>query len=393
MEFDSIELALEELKNGKPIIVLDDENRENEGDLVAVTEWMHDDIINFMAKYGRGLICAPISKEIATQAGLVPMVYENKDPNGTAFTASIDHVSSTTGISAFERTQTVRALVQEGMNEHTFHQPGHIFPLIAEDNGVLVRRGHTEAAVDLALLTNAKPAGVICEIMNEDGTMARGHQLQVFKDEHQLKMITIESLVSYIKVNRKLIKQEAKVKLPTRYGTFDMLGFTSEFDGQEHLAIVKGDIKPEMNVRIHSACATGDIFHSERCDCGEQLEKAMQYIQEHDGIILYLPQEGRGIGLMNKLKAYELIEQGYNTVSANEALGFEPDLRDYDIAAQMLKHLGVSSVNLLSNNPEKFEGLKKYQIDIKERIPLITCENENNHDYLEVKKTQMGHLI
>lgn len=393
MEFDSIELALEELKNGKPIIVLDDENRENEGDLVAVTEWMHDDTINFMAKYGRGLICTPISKEIATQAGLVPMVYENKDPNGTAFTTSIDHVSSTTGISAFERTQTVRALVQEGMNEHTFHQPGHIFPLIAEDNGVLVRCGHTEAAVDLALLTNAKPAGVICEIMNEDGTMARGHQLQVFKDEHQLKMITIESLVSYIKVNRKLIKQEAKVKLPTRYGTFDMLGFTSEFDGQEHLAIVKGDIKPEMNVRIHSACATGDIFHSERCDCGEQLEKAMQYIQEHDGIILYLPQEGRGIGLMNKLKAYELIEQGYNTVSANEALGFEPDLRDYDIAAQMLKHLGVSSVNLLSNNPEKFEGLKKYQIDIKERIPLITCENENNHDYLEVKKTQMGHLI
>ncbi|MCO4328139.1 GTP cyclohydrolase II [Staphylococcus hyicus] len=393
MEFDSIELALEELKNGKPIIVLDDENRENEGDLVAVTEWMNDDTINFMAKYGRGLICTPISKEIATQAGLVPMVYENKDPNGTAFTASIDHVSSTTGISAFERTQTVRALVQEGMNEHTFHQPGHIFPLIAEDNGVLVRRGHTEAAVDLALLTNAKPAGVICEIMNEDGTMARGNQLQVFKDEHQLKMITIESLVSYIKVNRKLIKQEAKVKLPTRYGTFDMLGFTSEFDGQEHLAIVKGDIKPEMNVRIHSACATGDIFHSERCDCGEQLEKAMQYIQEHDGIILYLPQEGRGIGLMNKLKAYELIEQGYNTVSANEALGFEPDLRDYDIAAQMLKHLGVSSVNLLSNNPEKFEGLKKYKIDIKERIPLITCENENNHDYLEVKKTQMGHLI
>lgn len=229
--------------------------------------------------------------------------------------------------------------------------------------------------------------------MNEDGTMARGEQLQDFKEKHQLKMITIEALVSYIKVNRKLIKQEAKVKLPTRYGTFDMIGFTSEFDGQEHLAIIKGEIQPEMNVRIHSACATGDIFHSERCDCGEQLEKAMQYIHEHGGIILYLPQEGRGIGLMNKLKAYELIEQGYNTVTANEALGFEPDLRDYDIAAQMLKHLGVSSVNLLSNNPEKFEGLKKYHIDITGRVPLITCENENNHDYLEVKKTQMGHLI
>ncbi|UXU55867.1 GTP cyclohydrolase II [Staphylococcus agnetis] len=393
MEFDSIALALEELKKGKPIIVLDDENRENEGDLVAVTEWMQDDTINFMAKNGRGLICAPISKEIAAQAGLNPMVYENNDPHKTAFTQSIDHVSSTTGISAFERTQTARALIQNGMNERTFNQPGHIFPLIAKDNGVLARRGHTEAAVDLALLTNAKPAGVICEIMNEDGTMARGEQLQDFKEKHQLKMITIEALVSYIKVNRKLIKQEAKVKLPTRYGTFDMIGFTSEFDGQEHLAIIKGEIQPEMNVRIHSACATGDIFHSERCDCGEQLEKAMQYIHEHGGIILYLPQEGRGIGLMNKLKAYELIEQGYNTVTANEALGFEPDLRDYDIAAQMLKHLGVSSVNLLSNNPEKFEGLKKYHIDITGRVPLITCENENNHDYLEVKKTQMGHLI
>ncbi|ALN76712.1 MULTISPECIES: bifunctional 3,4-dihydroxy-2-butanone-4-phosphate synthase/GTP cyclohydrolase II [Staphylococcus] len=393
MKFDSIALALEELKKGKPIIVLDDENRENEGDLVAVTEWMQDDTINFMAKNGRGLICAPISKEIATQAGLNPMVYENNDPHKTAFTQSIDHVSSTTGISAFERTQTARALIQDGMNERTFNQPGHIFPLIAKDNGVLARRGHTEAAVDLALLTNAKPAGVICEIMNEDGTMARGEQLQDFKEKHQLKMITIEALVSYIKVNRKLIKQEAKVKLPTRYGTFDMIGFTSEFDGQEHLAIIKGEIQPEMNVRIHSACATGDIFHSERCDCGEQLEKAMQYIHEHGGIILYLPQEGRGIGLMNKLKAYELIEQGYNTVTANEALGFEPDLRDYDIAAQMLKHLGVSSVNLLSNNPEKFEGLKKYHIDITGRVPLITCENENNHDYLEVKKTQMGHLI
>lgn len=393
MEFDSIESALNALKAGDPIVVLDDENRENEGDLIAITEWMKDDTINFMAKYGRGLICAPISKSIAVQAGLSPMVAMNTDPHGTAFTTSIDHVSTSTGISAYERTHTIRALIQENMNTQSFNRPGHVFPLIAQENGVLARRGHTEAAIDLAMLTGAKPAGVICEIMNEDGTMARGEDLQAFKEKHQLKMITIESLVSYIKVHRKLIKQEAKVKLPTRYGSFDMIGFTSEFDGQEHLAIIKGDIHPEMNVRIHSACATGDIFHSERCDCGEQLEKAMAYIQKNGGIILYLPQEGRGIGLMNKLKAYELIEKGYNTITANEALGFEPDLRDYDIAAQILKHLGVSSVHLLSNNPDKFQGLKKYDIDIKGRIPLITNENENNHDYLEVKKTQMGHLI
>ena len=393
MEFDSIESALIALKAGKPIVVLDDENRENEGDLIAITEWMNDDTINFMAKYGRGLICAPISKSIAIQAGLTPMVSMNTDPHGTAFTTSIDHVSTTTGISAFERTQTIRALIQEDVNAQSFNRPGHVFPLIAQENGVLARRGHTEATTDLAELTGAKPAGVICEIMNEDGTMARGEALQAFKEQHQLKMITIESLVSYIKVHRNLIKQEAKVKLPTRYGSFDMIGFTSDFDGQEHLAIIKGNIHPEMNVRIHSACATGDIFHSERCDCGEQLEKAMQFIQKNGGIILYLPQEGRGIGLMNKLKAYELIEQGYNTITANEALGFEPDLRDYDIAAQILKYLGVSSVHLLSNNPDKFQGLEKYNITIKGRIPLITNENENNHDYLEVKKTQMGHLI
>ncbi|UEX90914.1 GTP cyclohydrolase II [Staphylococcus ratti] len=393
MEFDSIESALVALKRGEPIVVLDDENRENEGDLVAITEWMQDDTINFMAKYGRGLICAPISKGIAEQVGLSPMVSTNTDPHGTAFTASIDHISATTGISAFERTQTIRALIQEDVDAKSFNQPGHVFPLIAQDNGVLARRGHTEAAIDLALLTGAKPAGVICEIMNEDGTMARGEALNAFKYKHQLKMITIEALVAYIKVNRKLIKQEAKVKLPTRYGAFDMIGFTSKFDGQEHLAIIKGEIQPEMNVRIHSACVTGDIFHSERCDCGEQLENAMKYIQENDGIILYLPQEGRGIGLMNKLKAYELIEQGYNTITANEALGFDPDLRDYDIAAQILKYLGVTSVKLLSNNPDKFQGLKQYQIDIKERIPLITSENKNNHDYLKVKKTQMGHLI
>lgn len=393
MQFDSIDEALKALKNGEMVIVLDDENRENEGDLVAITEWMNDDTINFMTKYGRGLICTPISQDIANQAGISVMVQNNTDPHGTAFTVSIDHVESTTGISAFERTQTVRALIEPHLNAHTFNQPGHIFPLIGKEKGVLERRGHTEATLDLAKLTGAQPAGVICEIMNDDGTMAKGESLQAFKEEHHLKMITIEALVKYIKAHTFLITQDAKIKLPTRFGEFDMYGFTSKVDGSENLAIVKGQLSGEMNVRIHSACATGDIFHSQRCDCGEQLEVAMSYIQENDGIILYLPQEGRGIGLINKLKAYELIEQGYNTVTANEALGFEPDLREYDIAAQMLKHLGVRKINLLSNNPEKFSGLRDYGIEILDRIPIIVDINTHNHDYMNVKKTQMGHML
>ncbi|ARJ50054.1 GTP cyclohydrolase II [Staphylococcus lutrae] len=393
MKRDTIEAAINALKQGDMIIVVDDEGRENEGDLVAITEWMHDDTLNFMARYGRGLICAPITEDIAKQAGLENMVKRNNDPHETAFTYSIDHVQSTTGISAIERTQTARALIDDEMTADTFYQPGHLFPLIAKSNGVLERRGHTEATIDLALLTGARPAGVICEIMNDDGSMAKGEQLEAFKMEHNLKMITIDDLVVYIKKHRQLISAEAKITLPTRFGTFDMYGFTSKIDQQEHLALVKGDFSTTMNVRVHSACATGDIFHSERCDCGAQLEAAMTYIQQHGGMILYLPQEGRGIGLVNKLKAYELIEKGHDTVSANEALGFEPDLREYDVAAQILKHFGVTSVRLLSNNPEKIHGLTRYGIQIEERIPLVTESNEHNHDYMQVKKHQMGHLI
>ncbi|QLK86302.1 GTP cyclohydrolase II [Staphylococcus sp. 17KM0847] len=391
--FDSIERALQALKNGEMIIVCDDEDRENEGDLLAITEWMNDDTINFMAKYGRGLICCPIDHSIAQQAGIDAMVHHNTDPHATAFTVSIDHVTSTTGISAIERTKTARALIDPNMSSHTFNQPGHMFPLIANPHGVLGRRGHTEAAVDLAKLTNARPAGVICEIMNEDGTMAKGEKLQLFKEKHNLCMITIEALVAYIKTNETLITEEAKVKLPTRYGDFDMYGFTSDIDRSELLAIVKGDIHEQMNVRIHSACATGDIFHSARCDCGEQLEAAMSYIQDNGGMIIYLPQEGRGIGLMNKLKAYELIERGYNTVSANEALGFKPDMRDYDNAAQILKYFGIQTVNLLTNNPEKFEGLAHYGITMTTRIPLVTELNPHNYEYMQVKKNKMRHLI
>ena len=393
MQFDTIELAIEALRNGDSIIVVDDEDRENEGDLVAVTEWMDDNTINFMAKEGRGLICAPIDKSIAERLKLQSMEQNNTDIYGTHFTVSIDYYKTTTGISAHERTQTARALIDENTNPEDFHRPGHLFPLIAKENGVLTRNGHTEAAVDLARLTGAQPAGVICEIMNDDGTMAKGEDLQSFKERHHLKMITIKSLVAFRKAVELNVNLKAKVKMPTDFGHFDMYGFTTDYSEEEIVAIVKGDLKSNPNVRMHSACLTGDIFHSQRCDCGAQLEASMKYIEEHGGMIIYLPQEGRGIGLMNKLRAYELIEKGYDTVTANLALGFDEDLRDYHVAAEILKYFGLSKINLLSNNPKKFEGLKDYGIEIVDRIELIVPETQHNHSYMETKKNKMGHLI
>ena len=393
MQFDTIELAIEALRNGESIIVVDDEDRENEGDLVAVTEWMDDNTINFMAKEGRGLICAPIDKSIAERLKLQSMEQNNTDIYGTHFTVSVDHYKTTTGISAHERTQTARALIDENTNPEDFHRPGHLFPLIAKENGVLTRNGHTEAAVDLARLTGAQPAGVICEIMNDDGTMAKGEDLQSFKERHHLKMITIKSLVAFRKAIELNVNLKAKVKMPTDFGHFDMYGFTTDYSEEEIVAIVKGDLKSNPNVRMHSACLTGDIFHSQRCDCGAQLEASMKYIDEHGGMIIYLPQEGRGIGLMNKLRAYELIEKGYDTVTANLALGFDEDLRDYHVAAEILKYFGLSKINLLSNNPKKFEGLKDYGIEIVDRIELIVPETQHNHSYMETKKNKMGHLI
>lgn len=393
MQFDTIELAIEALRNGESIIVVDDEDRENEGDLVAVTEWMDDNTINFMAREGRGLICAPIDKSIAERLKLQSMEQNNTDIYGTHFTVSIDHYKTTTGISAHERTQTARALIDENTNPEDFHRPGHLFPLIAKENGVLTRNGHTEAAVDLARLTGAQPAGVICEIMNDDGTMAKGEDLQSFKERHHLKMITIKSLVAFRKAVELNVNLKAKVKMPTDFGHFDMYGFTTDYSEEEIVAIVKGDLKSNPNVRMHSACLTGDIFHSQRCDCGAQLEASMKYIEEHGGMIIYLPQEGRGIGLMNKLRAYELIEKGYDTVTANLALGFDEDLRDYHVAAEILKYFGLSKINLLSNNPKKFEGLKDYGIEIVDRIELIVPETQHNHSYMETKKNKMGHLI
>ncbi|MBM6187035.1 3,4-dihydroxy-2-butanone-4-phosphate synthase [Staphylococcus epidermidis] len=393
MQFDTIELAIEALRNGESIIVVDDEDRENEGDLVAVTEWMDYNTINFMAREGRGLICAPIDKSIAERLKLQSMEQNNTDIYGTHFTVSIDHYKTTTGISAHERTQTARALIDENTNPEDFHRPGHLFPLIAKENGVLTRNGHTEAAVDLARLTGAQPAGVICEIMNDDGTMAKGEDLQSFKERHHLKMITIKSLVAFRKAVELNVNLKAKVKMPTDFGHFDMYGFTTDYSDEEIVAIVKGDLKSNPNVRMHSACLTGDIFHSQRCDCGAQLEASMKYIDEHGGMIIYLPQEGRGIGLINKLRAYELIEKGYDTVTANLALGFDEDLRDYHVAAEILKYFDISEINLLSNNPKKFEGLEDYGIEIVDRIELIVPETQYNHSYMETKKNKMGHLI
>ena len=386
-------MAIEALRNGESIIVVDDEDRENEGDLVAVTEWMDDNTINFMAREGRGLICAPIDKSIAERLKLQSMEQNNTDIYGTHFTVSIDHYKTTTGISAHERTQTARALIDENTNPEDFHRPGHLFPLIAKENGVLTRNGHTEAAVDLARLTGAQPAGVICEIMNDDGTMAKGEDLQSFKERHHLKMITIKSLVAFRKAVELNVNLKAKVKMPTDFGHFDMYGFTTDYSDEEIVAIVKGNLKSNPNVRMHSACLTGDIFHSQRCDCGAQLEASMKYIDEHGGMIIYLPQEGRGIGLINKLRAYELIEKGYDTVTANLALGFDEDLRDYHVAAEILKYFDISEINLLSNNPKKFEGLEDYGIEIVDRIELIVPETQYNHSYMETKKNKMGHLI
>lgn len=390
--FDCIPSALEDLKNGKPIIVVDNEDRENEGDLIAITDFMREDTINFMIKHARGLVCAPISTELNKKINLMPMTHRNEDPNQTAFTVSIDHVSTTTGISAFERYCTVKALANPDVKISDFHQPGHIFPLIAKPGGVLERVGHTEACIDLAKLCGASETGVICEIIKEDGTMARRDDLAEFKQVHDLKMITIADLVDYIKTVKPLVMREAKVNMPTAFGDFTIYGFSEIYSDKEHVVYMK-DYTGVPDIRLHSECLTGDVFHSKRCDCGVQLEKGMQHIAEHGGILIYLRQEGRGIGLINKLKAYEKIEQGMDTVEANHALGFDSDMRDYAVAASILKDLGVTRVNLMSNNPRKINGLRKYGIEVEERIPHQFQSNAQNRGYLATKKQKLGHLL
>jgi 3,4-dihydroxy 2-butanone 4-phosphate synthase/GTP cyclohydrolase II len=396
MKFNTIEEALEDLKKGKMIVVVDDEDRENEGDLLMPIETVTPEAVNFMATYGRGLICAPVEKSKARELDLEPMVVNNSDPKETAFTVSIDYVGGTTGISAFERADTLKRLIDPSTEAKDFSRPGHIFPLVAKAGGVLKRAGHTEAAVDLARLAGFKPAGVICEIMSDDGTMARVPELMTYVKRHNLKIITIADLIAYRSTHETLVEKAAEANMPTQYGEFKMVGFVNKLNGEHHVALVKGDVTSDepVLVRVHSECLTGDAFGSLRCDCGQQYAEAMKRIEEEGrGILLYMRQEGRGIGLINKIKAYNLQDNGMDTVEANLALGFSADLRDYGIGAQILRELGVKELNLMTNNPKKLTGLEGYGLKLNKRVPIQMNHNERSAYYLKTKKEKLGHFL
>jgi len=395
--FSTIEEAIEEIRAGRMVVVCDAEDRENEGDLTLAAQFVTPEAINFMAKYGRGLICLALTPERCEELGLELMTAKNESPFETAFTVSIEaREGVTTGISAHDRARTIQVAIDPRTKPSDLVQPGHVFPLKAKPGGVLERAGQTEAAVDLARLAGLTPAGVICEIMNDDGTMARVPDLERFCQRHGLKMITIADLIAYRRRTEKLVERVAEASLPTRYGDFTVIGYRSLVDGKHHVALVKGEVAGRENVlvRVHSECLTGDVFHSLRCDCGEQLESALAMIEREGlGVLLYLSQEGRGIGLLNKLKAYKLQEEGLDTVDANLELGLPADLRDYGIGAQILVDLGLSSIRLLTNNPKKIIGLEGYGLRVADQIPIQHPPNEHNREYLRAKREKLGHLL